>query len=310
MQMTFECRVEPRTVDREPCSPDFAEPPSLKSADCAGRPHAQSAGMEIQSSPSFVNRLYVCWMLPFALGSAVAFSYATIMRVVEGEWSLNPLAFSLEIHPKRVLSSTFDIAIWLHVYAAFIWLGATFFQMLSAYSFADKGGFWRNAHSVVGRYITVPSMCVFLPTAIFAIFMQGRAPDVSLARFLIFDLSTNLLQAAMIVVNAFVGIHKARKKDFFTHKQLMFYSAMASLRAGADRLGIALVQLTAPDRWLGDLTLTLGSVIGTSAVLLAAVCVAWRLNALTTRVSLINILCLTVFIALDVFGCLEALGVF
>jgi len=129
-----------------------------------------------------------------------------------------------------------------------------------------------------------------------------------LAGYLVFDLSTNVLQAAQIVVNAFLGIHMAKKKDFFMHKQLMFFSAMASLRAGTDRWGMALVQLCMPDRWLGDITFTLGSVIGTVVVLLAAVFVAHRLGALATRTSLINISILVIFIVLDLIGALQAFG--
>jgi len=295
------CKVDPVRAGLEDNSMDAVTVTQTQSLKCE-QPHLQSARM--------VTRTYVFSMFPFIVGAVVAFSYASVMRIVEGEWSLNPIAFALDVHPRRVLSRTFDLAILLHVIAAFIWVGAAIFQLTSAYYFAEKDGWWRKAHGIVGRNVAITSMCLFLPTAIFAIILQEKAPGVSLARYLVFDLSTNLLQATQIVANAFVGIHKARKKDFFAHKQLMFYSAMASLRAGADRWGMALVQLTMPHQWLGDITFTLGSVIGTLAVLIAAICVAYRLNALTTRVSLINMSILVIFIVLDLVGALDALGVF
>jgi len=245
--------------------------------------------------------------MPLVLGTALAFGYTVAMRVREQVWSINPLAFALGVHPIMKVSNVLDRTISFHAIFAFVWLGAVLFQLTSAYCFKPKRSLWQKSHVIVGRYVAVTSMLLFLPSAIVAPLAQGRSPDKSFLRYIVIDVSPNVLMTAEVVVNAVIGIHKARANDFFAHKLFMFFSVMASLRSGTGRLGIALVQLATPDKWLEGLTLPLGSILGTLMVITVTSVVSWRMGQLASWTYVVNIASLGIFVALDGFSCVEFL---
>jgi len=270
---------------------------------CAGG--ADELAAEARKRSHAVTATYVRWTLPLVCGAALAFGYSVAVRVVEGIWTPNPIAFALGIYPLVEVSKVFDVTVNVHAVAATVWLGAMFFQLISAYTFTAQRGRRQQAHRIVGR-LGVTSMMIFLPTAILAPLVRGWDANESWA-FLFFDNIANVLQAVAVAVNAGVGIHKVRRKEFFTHKLLMFFAAMISLQPGTGRIGIILVQLTMPGDW-NDFILHLGALIGTLMVVVVSVMVSWRMGALSSRIVLVNFMCFGVVLAYDAIGCIEAIG--
>jgi len=233
--------------------------------------------------------------LPVMFLSVATLMLATGVRIFAGTWDWNPATYLLQIREADPMSMKFDVALWIHVMAGFMWVLAVCSQMATAMLFS-KWEKLRPVHRFVGTFVGPTSLALMLPMGVLASVFSDRFPKYPVSSKIAF-LTTIVVNGLQIIVNIAMGIRSARQQDYPTHKEFMFWGLLSSLQPGADRFGMSIVQLMFPSCAVERFGTFFGSFISVVCLTLLAIATSMKAGKLHTSISKWNV-------AVFIFFCL------